>query len=300
MAEIVGCIAMSHSPQLLTPADRWDVLPDRTKGPFKPKAGIAAELTAEQKKAKADRCNAAIERLRVQLAKFKPDTVVIFGDDQEENIFFDNMPPFTIFIGEEADATLRFRYFGDDPINQMTRYKVNRTLAMEILQGSMDSGFDPSWAKELRYEAGLGHAFGRVLKYLMPEPKPRIVPIMVNTYYPPAPSARRSFDFGTAIGNAIRKSDDPGRIVLIASGGLSHTKIDEDFDNAFIKAIETRDAGYLTSIPSDRLRGGTSEVLNWIAVAGAVPYPGKSIEYVPSYRNENGVGCAMGFATWNA
>lgn len=299
MAEIVGCIAMSHSPQLLTPPDRWDTLPDRTKGPFKPKPGIAAELTPEQKHAKADRCNKAISVLRDQLAAFRSDTVVIFGDDQEENILFDNMPAFTIFIGEEADATLRFRYFGEKATDQMTRYKVNRPLAMEILHGCMDRGFDPAWSKETRYEAGLGHAFGRVLKYLMPSPAPRIVPIMVNTYYPPAPSAKRCFDFGVAVGNALRASDDPGRIVLIASGGLSHTKIDETFDRAFLEAITERDTSFLQNVPPEILRGGTSEVLNWIAVAGAVSLRGRMVDYVPAYRNEHGVGCAMGFAVWD-
>ena len=34
MAEIVGCMAMSHGPQLLTPPDKWSELPARIKGPF--------------------------------------------------------------------------------------------------------------------------------------------------------------------------------------------------------------------------------------------------------------------------
>ncbi|MCZ6812506.1 MAG: hypothetical protein O7F14_00440 [Alphaproteobacteria bacterium] len=47
MAEFVGCMAMSHGPQLLTPPDKWSELPTRIKGPFHPKPGIEAELTPD-------------------------------------------------------------------------------------------------------------------------------------------------------------------------------------------------------------------------------------------------------------
>jgi hypothetical protein len=33
MAELVGCLAMSHSPMLLTTPDKWHLMPDRIKPP---------------------------------------------------------------------------------------------------------------------------------------------------------------------------------------------------------------------------------------------------------------------------
>jgi OH-DDVA oxygenase/3-O-methylgallate 3,4-dioxygenase len=93
-------MAMSHAPQLLAPPERWSELPTRIKGPFHPKPGIESELTADAMREKAERCNSAISALRQRLADWAPDTIVILGDDQEENILFDNMPPFTIFIEE--------------------------------------------------------------------------------------------------------------------------------------------------------------------------------------------------------
>jgi hypothetical protein len=298
MAEIVGCLAMSHAPQLLTPPERWHELPDRVKPPFNPKPGIEAELTSEAKRDHADRCNAAITVLRDQVAAWDPDTLVIIGDDQEENILFDNMPAFTIFTGGEADSSRKYHYFGSAP-EPLTRYSVNAALAEEVLRGAMDSGFDPAWSRKLRYHGGLGHAFGRVLQFLTPAADRAILPIMLNTYYPPAPSAKRCLDFGTAVGRLLRGSDKAKRVVIIASGGLSHTKIDESFDAAFIEALEKLDVGYLGSIPSDRLVSGTSEMLTWIAVAGAARSGARMVDYVPCYRTPNGVGCAMGFATWN-
>jgi hypothetical protein len=298
MAEIVGCLAMSHGPQLLTPPDKWPELPTRTKGPFHPKEDLAAELTPENMRAYGDRCNAAIATLKEKLAEWAPDTVVIVGDDQNENIRHDNMPPFTIFIGEEADASLKYRYFGNDEMQSITRYAVNQPLAEQLITGLMDKSFDPSWSRETRYHAGLGHAFGRVLNFLMPDPRPAIVPVMINTYFPPTPSAKRSYALGRAMGELINDTDTAQRVVLIGSGGLSHTVIDEALDQDFMTALETNDSGYMESMPAETLVSGTSEILNWIVVAGGAGKAGKMIDYVPCYRTEQGVGCAMGFAYW--
>ena len=88
------------------------------------------------------------------------------------------------------------------------------------------------------------------------------------------------------------------RVVLLASGGLSHTKIDETLDGAFLSALERNDVGYLAAMPSDVLIEGTSEIRNWIIAAGAMNRGARVIDYVPCYRNADGVGCGMGFAIW--
>ena len=299
MAEIIGCLAMSHSPQLLMPPEKWHELPARVKPPFFPKDGIEAELTMEAKRANAARCDAAIQDLKLRLETLAPDVVLIIGDDQEENIKADNTPPFTIFIGEEADAGRKFRYLGENPLDQVKRYAMHAELGLELVEELMAAGFDPSWSRENREEAGLGHAFGRPLYYLMPEPNRPVVPVMLNTFYPPAPSAARCFDFGKALGDILRKSDLVGTVVVIASGGLSHTKIDEALDGAFISALESYDTGYLRAMPGDILVHGTSELRNWIATAAVAGTVANMLDYVPCYRDENGVGCAMGFAYWD-
>ncbi len=299
MAQIVGCLALSHSPQLLTPSDKWTELPARARGPFNPKADVADSLTPDAMRAHQDRCNAAIEALRDRLAAWKPDAIVITGDDQHENMLNDNMPPFTLFVEDEVDATRKYRYFGTDISNQVTRYKVNAPLAREMLQGLMDRDFDPSWSRETRMEGGLGHAFGRVLEFVLPQADVAIVPVMVNTYFPPAPSARRCVALGKALGEVARKTKTAERIVFIGSGGLSHTKIDEDLDNGFIKALEAGDLDYMAGMADDVLVAGTSEIRNWMITAAAAGAGGAMQDYVPCYRNADGVGCAMGFAYWD-
>ncbi len=48
------------------------------------------------------------------------------------------------------------------------------------------------------------------------------MPIVINMFAPPLPTLRRVHDLGTAIGEYVRGSDGDKRVVVIASGGLSH------------------------------------------------------------------------------
>ena len=297
MAELVGTLAMSHAPQLMLNPDQWGLLNTRSWDPLPLRPELESE-TREVKWTKWRRCMAAIEQLRQKLQSFSADTVVVVGDDQHENLLDDNMPPFTVFIGKEAEASVSLRYLNQPKSENRTRYDVDAELALAILNGLMDESFDPAYSRTLRYEGGLGHAFARALKFLMPEPHAAIVPIMVNTYYPPAPPAARCVRFGKALASALRGFSGSRRVVIVASGGLSHTKIDEKLDQSFIQAIKKNDVDFIEQMDSSALVEGTSEIRNWIVAAAAADRPATMIDYVPLYRTSTGVGCAMGFAHW--
>ncbi len=49
-----------------------------------------------------------------------------------------------------------------------------------------------------------------------------LVPLVVNTAAPPLPSMDRCVALGRALGAAIRGSEFAGRVLVVASGGLSH------------------------------------------------------------------------------
>ncbi|MGZ9243821.1 MAG: hypothetical protein ACXW6K_25405, partial [Candidatus Binatia bacterium] len=76
-------------------------------------------------------------------------------------------------------------------------------------------------------------------------------------------------------------------------------KIDEPLDAGFIKALQSNDIAYMAAMPSVLFSEGTSEILNWIVIAGAANQQGHMVEYQPLYRTKTGVGCAMGFAYWD-
>jgi OH-DDVA oxygenase len=69
-------------------------------------------------------------------------------------------------------------------------------------------------------------------------------------------------------------------------------------DAKFLNALKSNDTAYMSAMPSDLFREGTSEILNWIVAAGAANREGIVVNYLPLYRTKTGVGCAMGFAYW--
>jgi 3-O-methylgallate 3,4-dioxygenase len=288
---------MSHAPQLMISPDQWGVLHSREWDPLPVRRDLERE-TLEVKRTKWDRCHLAISFLRERLKAFAPDTILVVGDDQHENILDDNTSAFTIYVGEEVEASTSLRYFNEPKSANRTRYEVNANLAESLVLDLMEAGFDPAYSRRTRYEGGLGHAFARVLKFLMPEPFCPVVPVMVNTYYPPAPSARRCVHFGEALASSLARYGGSERVVVIGSGGLSHTKIDLELDRDFLQAIQENDRGRLEAMPGAALVEGTSEIRNWIATAAASNCAATVVDYVPLYRTATGVGCAMGFAYW--
>jgi 3-O-methylgallate 3,4-dioxygenase len=298
MANLVGCFAMSHAPQLMLDPDHWKLLQMRESEKLPEKRELQTE-TDEVKWTKWRRCMDAIAELRQKLEASRPDVIVLVGDDQHENILDDNTPPFTIFIGDEAEATTSLRYLNQAKSDNRTRYDIDSELAKGLLADLMDNGFDPAYSKMTRYDGGLGHAFARVLKFLLPDRSCRVLPIMVNTYFPPAPSAKRCVQFGHALAAAIRRNPGTQRVVIVGSGGLSHTKIDERLDAEFLNSVKRNDLASMAAMPAALFVEGTSEILNWIATAAAADRPGEILEYQPLYRSKTGVGCAMGFAYWD-
>jgi hypothetical protein len=297
MAKLVGCLAMSHAPQLMLNPDHWGLLNNREKERLPDKPELDRE-TSEVKWAKWNGCMEAIAKLRQKLEALDPDVLIVVGDDQHENLVDDNMPPFSIFMGEEVEASVSLRYLNQPKSENRTKYRVDAKLAGALVAGLMDEGFDPAYSKRTRYDGGLGHAFARVLKFLSPDASRRIIPVMVNTYYPPAPSAHRCAQFGVALAKLIGRFPTADRVAVIGSGGLSHTKIDEQLDERFIRALQHNDTDYMGAIPASVLVEGTSEIRNWIVTAAAANCSGTMVDYFPLYRTRTGVGCAMGFAYW--
>lgn len=63
--------------------------------------------------------------------------------------------------------------------------------------------------------------------------------------------------------------------------------------------MAAHDSEALGAIPRRYFRSGTSEVLNWIAVAGALEGARMTVlDYVPGYRSMAGTGTGMAFAVW--
>jgi 2,3-dihydroxyphenylpropionate 1,2-dioxygenase len=124
------------------------------------------------------------------------------------------------------------------------------------------AGFDPALSMDLVADHGIVQA----LEWLDPDQSLPIVPVMVNAAGPPLPSLWRCTALGAALGKALRAARDDARIVVVASGGLSHwipstDPRDPDMDDtrrdALIRGRRDRRAFSETREPRVRALGGT-------------------------------------------
>jgi len=330
MAEIVLGIASSHAPQLEMPPQNWReyAMGNRRSNEhwFEGKVYSFQELvdarrdhhfenecTDEKFQARWDSCQKAIAHLAETLDRVSPDVVVIVGDDQKESFHDDNMPAISIYYGATVEdaparegprATLSDLVVANAP-PERTSHPTDAALGEYLIETLIEQEFDVARSKKLpvgRRDGTIGHAFYYVYRRLMGNEVIPNVPILVNTYYPPnAPIARRCYKFGQALRQAIEAWDSDKRVAIVASGGLSHTVIEEDLDSRIIDGLKHNDTQKLTDYSDLRFRAGTSEIKNWIILGGAMAGDGLQmslVDYVPCYRTEGGNGCAMGFAEW--
>ena len=112
-----------------------------------------------------------------------------------------------------------------------------------------------------------------------------LIPVLLNTYYPPnTPTPARCYQLGQALRRAVEHSTEDLRVAVIASGGLSHFVVDETFDRALLDALRRKDAAFFRNAPLSKLMSGSSEIRNWICMAGAAgPLEMVWSSYVPGY-----------------
>jgi 3-O-methylgallate 3,4-dioxygenase len=255
-----------------------------------------------------------MQRLRQTVGAAGLDALIVMGDDQNESYREDCRPAFAIYFGD----TIRngntqhqtYSHFPDWYIENRQGffepqgprdYPVDSALAVHLIESLMDMGFDIASSKCLPQGEGEGHAIAYVHRQVMDAGSPvPAVPIFLNTYFPPnQPRPQRCYQFGQAVRKAVENFPADGRIGILASGGLSHFLVDEDFDRAILKACADKDAAFLQRLPRNKLNAGSSEILNWVALAGAVEHLDLNWrEYVPGYRTPAGTGTGLSFATW--
>jgi len=317
MAKIVLGLGTSHSPQLSVRAKEWSLMREKDErdprmdyeGLLKrAKPGIDQEITEGKMRERDDTCLKAIGVLGRMLQEARPDVVVIFGDDQHEQFHDDNMPTFAIYHGKSIPV-VKHSGRNNSPwkaaeergwAETAEHYPAGSELAEHLIKALAEDEFDVTRCNRLREEIGVGHAFSFLYRRILPGSTLPMVPVMVNTYYPPnQPTPKRCYALGQTVRKAIESWNGSSRVAVIASGGLSHTIIDEELDQMTIKALTTRDKEGLYRLPREKLRGGTSEILNWVALAGVMEQsPMQLIDYVPTYRSPAGTGCGMAFASW--
>ena len=329
MADVVLGIGTSHGPMLVTETEVWGArLPaDRANSHVwrnrrwtfdelvaeRSRERLAAQITESAWKERQQRCQVAIENLADAFAEAKPDVAIIFGNDQMEIFDEKLVPAFSVFYGETITnyefSEQRMAMLPPGISQSISGYipaggaesSGHPELAVHIIERAISDEFDVAAMKALP-KPETPHAFGFVFRRIMRDRPVPTVPILLNTFYPPnQPRVSRCHKFGKSVLQAIRDWDCDARVALVASGGLTHFVIDEDLDQLFLKALRDRDIGPIAQLNEGIFQDGTSEVKNWIPLAGAMVELGFTptvVDYVPCYRSEAGTGNAMGFVHW--
>jgi hypothetical protein len=330
MAKLVKGIGTAHSPIVSEGAEYWLQHGDTERRNPKPVTmAFAGGDWEELAKKKADWINNEINQAKINerhaatqravaataeaLQSANPDVLVIVGDDQDDVFLHDYMmPAIAIYRGEnilnvprdmsKAPDWYKSAAWGHYPQEGPETYPCDPELASHIVKSLVGDGFDVSHVTSPPEGRHVGHAFSFVHRRLMNGSQIPSVPVMLNTYYPPnQPTAKRAYELGKAIRKAIESFPEDKRVVVVASGGLTHPIVDEDLDRGVLRDLENNDMKKIISLDESVFVLGTSEIKNWIAVGGAMEDTGfkmRTIDYIPAYRSEAGTGCGLAFTEW--
>jgi hypothetical protein len=271
MAEILG-LGVTHWPTLCLPNEgltgvfkttlRAPNVEAARKDPANWPAELLAELGNDDGLSAANRCGERFgndfRAIRKILDDFKPDLVVVWGDDQYENFREDIVPAFCLLGYDDQFEIKPWHANGqggnggkpnrwDEPGDWALRLHGHREAAKLLATGLIERGIDMAYAyKPLHHP--MAHAFTNTFLYLdwdragFPYP---VIPFAINCYGrtllhakgglahlfqpprpadesedPPSPPPWRCMQVGAAVAEVLAAS--PYRAALIASSSWSH------------------------------------------------------------------------------
>jgi hypothetical protein len=284
MASIIAGMASSHAYALLNPDD-WDArrevsrqrYADKYGSPPLENPGVARESPALSSARYATTIGGAFTRLQREFDSIAPDALVIIGDDQGEN-YTDTIPQFAVYTGESVTSY-------DVESGESTDYRCDSTLATALLNGLVGQGFDVTASRSFAGNRLISHAHAQILSLLRPSVP--VVLLFVNAIHVPAPSPGRCYELGNAVRTCLEGLPGNDRLVLYASGGLSHFSagypyaeyggplsvgdICEDFDRQVVSWMRDGEGARLKTLSSrDLLENGEIELRQWTVLLGAL------------------------------
>ena len=249
MAQLVGTFMHSHGGTTSMPGELWRGR--RLARPIREDVPIEDDETNVKK---AARTHEGFRVLREKIAELRVEVLVIFSDDQLECFDFNNYPAFAIYVGEG------FRKRPVSPCARRGRPADGpaRRAGLHV-QGASGAGGRPSHGgHEARLRPGFLHGYAqagqglaggviRAAEELTDWTLP-MVPVMMNLYFAPQPTAMRCYQFGKAVREVIDEFPSDLRVGIVGSGGLWHTPgregawLNVDFDLKTLEYLRVGDA----------------------------------------------------------
>ena len=251
MARIIGGIGISHTPSMGVEYDR----------------GVATGWAAEWRV-----WFDGVQPVRQWLADARPDQVVVIYNDHLNHFEFDAYPTLAIGVADEfpqADEGFGLRPFPGLPGDTDFGWRITESLVR--------GGFDMTVCQRL----AIDHGIYSWLPYISSPPWPwPILPIAVNLIRHPIPTSQRLYDLGAALRRAIEAIPGDQRVLVIATGGMSHQisgarfgMANEALDQFFLDRLQ-HNVAELMAIPQDEYMrlGGTeaAELSIWFSMRAAL------------------------------
>ena len=241
-----------------------------------------------------EECMREIAAMGARFSATKADALIVVADDHLNAFSFNAVPALCVRIGRHVQRMSQDHAEAFDKVldHMPERYALHEGLANAILERGVERGFDLA----LSWEAPVDHAFLSPVNTMHgTRPIPPLVPIWVNCFVAPQPTARRCFAFGQHIARVVAES--PWTVGIIATGGLSHFpelslprvgETDTVFDRRLVHWMETGEHEPLLELTAGELhKSGEHEFLNWMVLIGAVSPARAVVRYFGELRRIN-------------
>jgi protocatechuate 4,5-dioxygenase beta chain len=217
---------------------------------------------------------AGYERAKQWIAEVAPDVILLVYNDHASAFSLDLIPTFA--IGCAAEFPIADEGWGPRPVPPVPGHP---ELAWHVAQSTILDEFDMTIVNKMSVDHGLtvplSLAYGKPAAWPVP-----VIPLAVNVVQYPPPTGRRCYQLGRAIRRAIQSFEQPLRVVVFGTGGMSHQLqgpraglINREFDSAFLDEIVVDPARLAQKPHIDYVREAGSEgieLVMWLIMRGAL------------------------------
>ena len=217
---------------------------------------------------------AGYETSKAWLENNKPDVVFLVYNDHATAFSLDFIPTFA--IGCAAEYKPADEGWGPRPVPVV---KGHPELAAHIAHSVIQDDFDLTVVNRMDVDHGLTVPLS--LMCGNPSAWPfAVIPFAVNVVQYPVPSGRRCFNLGRAIRKAVSLYDEPLKVQIWGTGGMSHQLqgpraglINREWDNAFLDRLIAEPDRLADMSHIDYVREAGSEgieLVMWLIARGAM------------------------------
>jgi protocatechuate 4,5-dioxygenase, beta chain len=245
--------------------------------PHIPAIGAALDLGKDQEPY-WQKVFSGYERSRKWIKEHMPDVIFLVYNDHANAFSLELIPTFA--IGTAAEYEPADEGWGPRPVPKVIGHP---EFASHIAQSVIQEDFDLTIVNKMDVDHGLtvplSLMFGNPPKSDFRWPC-CVIPFAVNVVQYPAPSGRRCFALGQAIRRAVESYDEPLKVQIWGTGGMSHQLqgaraglINEPWDNRFLDRLiaDPADLSLMPHIEYVREAGSEGiELVMWLIARGAM------------------------------